>query len=156
MLKDSLDENLKMKSEYESKLVEVQDKLDVSKVENTDLQEKVEVLFKLGREYIDKNENTSLSKTGNETSVLTVGETKKQTCREDEIETVTIEDVTTEATNDDLQTWSRNKLRGFKRTGPSTAAERILNSKPGINVPSQAAIGAKKSHLPKPAESPQT
>lgn len=156
VLKDLLDENLKIKSEYESRFVEANDKLDVFKAENANLQEKVEVLFKLGREYMDKYENKSPVKTRNGRSVPKGDVARKETLNEDEIETVTIEEVTIEEeeTTDDLQAWSKNKLRGFKRTGPSTSSERIVTRNSQPNPPSQAPIGARKSPLPPASESP--
>ena len=63
LLKDAMEENLKTRSEYEAKLLEANDKLDVSKAENAELQEKVDILFKLGKEYLDKYESKSLAKT---------------------------------------------------------------------------------------------
>ena len=45
-----------MKSEYTAKLLEATEKYRVTLQENEELKEKVEILFKLGRGYIDKTE----------------------------------------------------------------------------------------------------
>ena len=119
VLQDSLEESSKIKSEYEAKLNEANDNLRVQRIENEELKEKVEVLFKLGRGYIDKQEKKQHST--NEINV-------------DEIETVSVEEITleddTNVTNDDLQGWTRNKLRGFKRSSPTTTAEKNSSIKP--------------------------
>ena len=56
MFQESLEENEKMKSEYTAKLLEATEKYRVTLQENEELKEKVEILFKLGRGYIDKTE----------------------------------------------------------------------------------------------------
>ena len=119
LLQEALDENNKIKSEYEAKLIDANDKLRVTKTENEELKEKVDVLFKLGRGYINKYERKSSPDVPN-----------NQVTSEDRIETVDIEEVIIdEGGNEDLQAWTKNKLRGFKRSGPTSKAEIQSNSK---------------------------
>ena len=137
LFQDSLEEVNNVRSEYEAKLVEANDKFRTVKEENEALKEKVDVLFKLGRSYIDRNEKNEARND------------KKESPRspaEEEIETVSIDEVTEE----DLHTWTQNKLRGFKRAGPSSNAENNSNSKPSkpsVNKP------APNSGTPAPAPS---
>ena len=141
---DSLDEVGKLKSEYEAKLIEANDKFRNTKVENEQLKEKVDVLFKLGRSYLNRKENRE-------------HEARKEP--EEEIETVSIEVVTVEEDNvedvidEDLQSWTKNKLRGFKRAGPASKAEKktetnpSTKSSPANNLSSRERIS---ESLPKP------
>ena len=105
LFQDSLEEVNQVKSEYEAKLIEANDRFRTVKAENEELKEKVDVLFKLGRSYINRKENPP--KTNNENlDEITIDES------------ITIEDVT----EDDLQTWTKNKLRGFRRVSPTIPA----------------------------------
>ena len=124
---DSLDEVGKLKSEYEAKLIEANDKFRNTKVENEQLKEKVDVLFKLGRSYLNRKESREH------------GAMKEPPSNhEDEIETISIEDVTVEeasveeVTDEDLQSWTKNKLRGFKRAGPASKPEKKNEANPAI------------------------
>ena len=124
LLQDSLEENNKMKSEHDEKLSEAYDNLRIVKTENEELKEKVDVLFKLGRGYINKYEKKT-------TTIPTSSEGNA-----DDNETVSIEEITVDdddnvekTTNEDLQEWTKNKLRGFKRSTPSTAADRNPSNK---------------------------
>ena len=116
LLQDALEENNKMKSEHESKLVEANDKLRIVTTENEELKEKVDVLFKLGRGYINKHERKEHT-----TPATSAG-------NNNDIQTVSVEEITVEeddnVTNEDLQEWTRNKLRGFKRSAPTARAEK--------------------------------
>ena len=62
MYHDSLEEVNQVKSEYEAKLIRANDNQAVIMSENEALKEKVDILFKLGRSYIDsatrKKENS--------------------------------------------------------------------------------------------------
>ena len=78
MYQDSLEENNKVKSEYEARLIQANDNYDVVKSENEVLKEKVDVLFKLGRSYIN---NKSKQDNANNREHINVQETK-----EDEIQ----------------------------------------------------------------------
>ena len=46
-----------VKSDYGAKLIEANDKYRTVKAENEELKEKVDVLFKLGRSYINRKDN---------------------------------------------------------------------------------------------------
>ena len=56
MFQESLEEVDRVKSEYTAKLIEASEKYRVTLKENEELKEKVEILFKLGRSYIDRAE----------------------------------------------------------------------------------------------------
>ena len=116
MFQDSLEEVDKVRSEYEAKLIEANDKFRNVKAENEELKEKVDVLFKLGRSYINKKERI-LQDEKNE---------KKEApgSPEEEIETISIDEVTEE---EDLTAWSKNKLRGFKRVSPAAPSAPKVN-----------------------------
>ena len=58
MFQDSLEEVGQVRSEYEAKLIEANDRFRVVKAENEELKEKVDVLFKLGRSYINRKESS--------------------------------------------------------------------------------------------------
>ena len=55
MYQDSLEEVNNVKSEYEARLIKANDNYVVVKAENEVLKEKVDVLFKLGRSYLNNN-----------------------------------------------------------------------------------------------------
>lgn len=114
---ESLDEVEKTKSEYEAKLMEAHDIFRNVKAENEELKEKVDVLFKLGRSYINRKEDKA-----NEAVEEPVEHLK------DNAESIAVEEVI-EITEDNLQDWTKNKLRGFKRTGPATYAEKVKEPK---------------------------
>lgn len=56
MFQDSLEEVKRVKSEYEAKLIEANEKVRQTVAENEVLKEKVDVLFKLGRSYINRHD----------------------------------------------------------------------------------------------------
>ena len=115
LFQDSLEEVSQVRSEYEGKLIEANDRFRVVKAENEELKEKVDILFKLGRSYINRKETP------------TNNEKEKPKNTEDDIETVTIEDVTED---EDLQTWTQSKMRGFRRVGPASSAAKNPHPKP--------------------------
>ena len=120
LLQESQEENNKIRSEYEAKLSDTNDKLRTTKAENEELREKVDVLFKLGRGYINKQGRKPVSEAMNDNPTTNV----------DEIETVAIEEVTIEEDGtEDLLAWTKNKLRGFKRSGPTSSAENNSKAK---------------------------
>ena len=57
LYQESLEENDKVKAEYTAKINEATEKYRAALAENVELKEKVEVLFKLGRGYINKVES---------------------------------------------------------------------------------------------------
>ena len=64
-----------MRSEYEGKLIEANDKFREIKTENEELKEKVDILFKLGRAYINKKKITMML--GIEKNILSLRSTLK-------------------------------------------------------------------------------
>ena len=56
MYHESLEEVNQVKSEYEAKLIRANDNQAVIMAENEALKEKVDILFKLGRSYIDSQQ----------------------------------------------------------------------------------------------------
>ena len=74
---------------------------------NEVLKEKVDILFKLGRSYID-NANRNTSKPGNEKTE------PENPNHDDNIEVVEV--IEDDPTNiESLQGWTKMKMRGFKR-----------------------------------------
>ena len=146
MYHDAREENNTVKSEYEAKLMEANDKIRTITVENEALKEKVDILFKLGRSYINQKENTD-SKDDKRAEPA-----KKQTSNasEEEIETVTID----ENCDEDLQTWTKNKMRGFKRTGPNS--DPVRNYSVGSNKAENPPKTAKPSSYSSAVSSPPT
>ena len=116
MYHDSLEEVNQVRSKYEAKLILAYDNYTTIKAENDVLKDKVDVLFKLGRSYINRKES----------SVNTEKREKPNEAKEDDIETVTIEDVIDD--DSDLNGRTQNKMRGFKRTGPATASSANRNN----------------------------
>ena len=111
MYHESLEEVNKVKSEYEARLIIANDNFTVIKAENEVLKERVDILFKLGRSYIDK------SKTNAE---------KKTETTDEDIEV--IEEVVEDTENiENLQGWTKSKMRGFRRVNPA--------SKPDLKEP---------------------
>ena len=96
--------------------------------ENEVLKEKVYILFKLGRSYIDcctKKKNSVQSE-------------EVQDAQIDEIQEVPI----TEETDDnieDLQGWTANKMRGFKRSTPASDSAQRKPDPPKQSKPAPAA-----------------
>ena len=72
MYHDSLEETNKVKSEYEARLLQATDNYTAIKAENEVLKERVDILFKLGRSYLNK----------------TIIEDKKHQTEDDKIEVV--------------------------------------------------------------------
>ena len=106
MYHEALDEVNKIKSEYEGKLIIANDNYCNAKAENETLKEKVDILFKLGRSYI---ENNKVKETQNE---------RKENIENDDKTDPDVIEV--DENFDDLQTWSKNIMRGFKRVDPTT------------------------------------
>ena len=111
MYQESLEEVNEVKSEYEAKLISANDSVRETKAENESLKEKVDILFKLGKSYIDNGKRNKENKDNNK---------NKPHEEDDEIKTVE-EDKSAEIdlTEDDLETWTKSKMRGFRRTTPS-------------------------------------
>ena len=106
MYHEALDEVNTVRSEYEAKIVTAHDEFRTVKAENEVLKEKVDVLFKLGRSYL--NNNNKKQEKSSENSVTT---------NED---IVVIDEVVEEAGElENLQAWTQNKMRGFRRVDPT-------------------------------------
>ena len=96
MYHESLDEN----NDYESRLMISEENYRKVKTENEVLKEKVDVLFKLGRSYINNaTKDTKPEANSN---------------NEDEIEVIEEEDDV-----ESLKAWTKNKMRGFRRVDPT-------------------------------------
>ena len=61
---EALDENKKTSNEYERKLTIVNDKLSEMSSENVGLKEKNDILYKLSKEYLERNEETVNKRSG--------------------------------------------------------------------------------------------
>ena len=84
----------------------------VVKAENEALKEKVDILFKLGRSYLNNNKvKEKQTSTSNNSDG---GKSDK-----DDTERIEVVEVTDESL-EDLQTWTTHKMRGFKRVNPAT------------------------------------
>ena len=124
LFQDSLEEVNQVRSEYEGKLIEANENYRAVKAENVELKERVDILFKLGRSYINRRENYEIQSTKNK-------ENEVPASTEEDIETVDIEEITEE----DLNAWTQNKFRGFRRVGPAKSAERYTNTNSKSRLP---------------------
>ena len=113
LFQESLEEVDKIKSEYTAKVLEANEKYRVTLEENEELKEKVDVLFKLGRSYIDK---------ANSDNPIETNKDKEITEEIVEVETQDPVSENSDLNYGDLSAWSTNKFRGFKRISPSTKA----------------------------------
>ena len=111
---ESLDSANKDKADYEARIMKADDDYARIVSQNEALKEKVEVLFKLGRSIIDNKNNspdnhaTALdSALNSDPSALATNE------NETDVNRVRLNDNTV---RDD--TWTREKLRGFKKAKP--------------------------------------
>ena len=128
MYHDALSETNKVKSEYEAKLITSHDNFEIVQAENEILKEKVDVLFKLGRSYIN-NATKETAKEGKSPKKNPVAPQDKEP---EIVEEITIDETEKEPENlDDLQAWSVHKMRGFKRVNPA--------SNPSQNSPQRSA-----------------
>ena len=136
MYHESLEEVNQVKSEYEAKLIRANDNQTRMMSENEVLKEKIDVLFKLGRSYLNR-ENRNMEK-----------ETVTEANAEEDDEIQVIEENVENVEN--LQAWTTNKLRGFKRVNPATKAA----PKASASVPS--AVKPKAPTSPPPASTAST
>ena len=104
MYQESLEEVNTVKSEYEAKLIMTNDQFGVIKAENETLKKKVDILFKLGKSFFESEDTADPNKRNNKTY--------------DKIEVLEEEEI--DLTNDDLEAWTKKKMRGFKRTTPTS------------------------------------
>ena len=127
MYHDSLEEVNKTKSEYEARLILATDNYTVVKTENEVLKERVDILFKLGRSYLDRTATTK----NNEISGSIDNERNEERQDDDVIEVI-------EESQDDIETlqgWAKSKMRGFKRSNPTSNAtpKKTPKAKPNVN-----------------------
>lgn len=114
MYQEALDEVNQVKSEYEAKLIAANDKFSVTKAENETLKEKVDILFKLGKSYLEKSNNTNkINKSPEDPDIIEVLE-------DDEVE---------KTTNDDMMELVKNKLSGYRKGNPATQFVPNTNTK---------------------------
>ena len=144
MYHESLDENNKVRSEYEAKLLEAHDNYRTVKAENEELKEKVDVLFKLGRSYINNRKNEETLSNG------TNGE------RAEENETIT--NIEVDGDMENLTEWSKSKMRGFRRVDPSKPATKPTDKSSGApkaaNPSGASTTGSTRTSPPLHAEPP--
>ena len=119
MYHEALEENNKVKSEYEAKLITSNDNYERAQSENEILKEKVDVLFKLGRSYLNNTKHDQ-----EKAAVIEASKPK-------EIEVVAIVDEKESENLDELQAWSVSKMRGFKRVNPASNPKHNSPSKSG-------------------------
>ena len=121
LFKETSEELEKVKTDYEAKLTEANDKFRTVKAENEELKEKVDVLFKLGRSYINRKEK-------NTDEIM-----KEQHKSADKIECVETVLIDQEDDISDLQEWTKHKLRGFKRSNPTAPPTQKQKDDPTSN-----------------------
>ena len=142
MYHDALEEVNLVKSEYEARLIKSHDEYTRVKTENEVLKEKVDVLFKLGRSYINQKENIK-DKPANK---------KAQTSKaDDDIEVMEESDIE----NENLQAWTTNKMRGFRRTNPTAASSTKAPAPPSKSTPGNSASSNSTSSAKAPPTQPQ-
>ena len=126
LFQESLEEVDRVKSEYTAKLLDANERYRVTLKENEELKEKVEILFKLGRSYIDK-----VVQSVSEESV-DKGQNRPSTkdSRTEESEPETIEDDL-----ESLSAWTTNKFRGFRRVSPTSKAQKSKESASETRAP---------------------
>ena len=114
MYQEALDEVNQVKSEYEAKLIAANDKFSVTKAENETLKEKVDILFKLGKSYLEQNNNTNkINKSPEDPDIIEV-------LVDDEVE---------KTNNDDMMELVKNKLSGYRKGNPATQFVPNTNTK---------------------------
>ena len=141
MFQESLEEVDRVKSEYTAKLIEASEKYRVTLKENEELKEKVAILFKLGRSYIDRAETGDID---SEKTTAPPKVTKQQ-------EPNNVED-------DDMQNlsaWETNKFRGFRRVSP-TAPPQQSKEVPPRNPPTRSSSPGSTSRAAPASGAPQT
>ena len=107
MYHDSLEEVNRVKSDCEARVIAANDNYTVLKAENEVLKEKVDILFKLGRSYLDRNNAANNTE-------------EKKEDNDEEIEVEVIDEDTENI--ESLKEWTKNKMRGFKRANPASTS----------------------------------
>ena len=91
MYHEALEEVNNVKSEYEAKLMTANDSLAVAMSENEVLKEKVDILFKLGRSYLNRekvgnNENNNKDNNANKDNITNSDDDIIEVGRDENIE----------------------------------------------------------------------
>ena len=124
MYHEALEELKMVKENYETRLQEATDMYVAAKAEKEVLEEKVDVLFKLGRSYINAKDN----QVANGEKTIEISETNN----DDIIEIVEVHEKD-DKEDEDLEGWTKNKMRGFKRTTPATKPVQISSKNSNSN-----------------------
>ena len=149
LFQESLEEVDRVKSEYTAKLLDTNERFRVTLKENEELKEKVEILFKLGRSYIDKVEVQPVSEERVDKG-QDIPSTKDGRTEEPEAELI-------EDDLESLSTWTTNKFRGFRRVSPTTKAQKSKESASETRAPpSQRPSTGPSDPPPGPAKTPST
>ena len=111
MYHEVLEEANTLKSEYEAKLINANDCNTNLPTENEALKEKVGIIFKLGRSYLNREQT---NKSNNQLTAV-----------EDVIE---VYEEDTDVHNESLEVWITKKLRGFKRTNTTNNSKNHANT----------------------------
>ena len=108
MYHDSLEDVNNVRSEYEAKLILACDNFVTVKAENEALKERVDVLFKLGRSYINSTKKNNARENERIEAEDTTNSVEENQIVEEDVDNI-----------ETLQAWTKNKMRGFKRVSPS-------------------------------------
>ena len=152
---ESLEEVNQVKAEYEAKIIHLNENYEGAKIENEALKEKVDILFKLGRSYIDnatKNSNKSDNKKAEPESSRDI------TNLDDDNEVIEVIENNT-SRDETLRYWTKMKMRGFKRVSPTTPSISNHTLSPRQNVESlqkqkQPSPSVPQQEPPRPPPSP--
>ena len=144
MYQDSLEEVNNVKSEYEAKLIKANDNYVVVKAENEVLKEKADILFKLGRSYLDNTTKKKNTDKRDEQEIRSSEDTNV-----DDIQEVP-DNEETGINIDDLKEWTTNKMRGFRRVSPSSSS----TPSPPRDTPSSGLGRKRATESSKPTTTP--
>ena len=127
ILKDTMDEAEKTKSQYEAQLMQADEVIRVTKAENEVLKERLDVVYKLGRSYLNRFEGLDKA---NKISAKSSHDISRDTSESrsgngNEIELLNdVEEVTDSSdTQQNVNPWAKSKLRGFVRNNRSESPE---------------------------------
>ena len=151
MYQDALEEADTVKADFEARLLKATDMYAAAKAEKEVLEEKVDVLFKLGRGYINAKKNLEKAAPDvdkNRDEVIVIDEVHRSIENNDDHE-------------EDLVEWTKNKMRGFKRMNPasnpqSLSSKKVVPNSNNKNKPkenSEATPGSRAEAPPGPAGS---
>ena len=110
---EALDETKKVKAEYEVKLLKANEDYTRVASQNEILNERNDILYKLGKSYIERTKETSEMK-------VTRVHFEKTNTEASNTDIIEIQDTIEEESMPKEQRWTQEKLRGFKRRQIST------------------------------------